>query len=418
MKEHEYQKVIEMLGRAPNLVELGMFSVMWSEHCSYKHSKRALRQFPTTGPRVLQGPGENAGVVDIDNGQAVVFKIESHNHPSAIEPYQGAATGVGGIVRDVFAMGARPVALLNSLRFGGLQSAHQRYLFSGAVAGIAGYGNCLGIPTVGGEVYFNESYDGNCLVNAMCIGLIKHDRLAKGKATGIGNRVLLIGARTGRDGIHGATFASEELSEQSAKKRPAVQVGDPFMEKLLLEACLELIEEKAILGMQDLGAAGLTSSSSEMAYRAGTGVEIDVAKVPRREPNMTAYEVMLSESQERMLLIVEPNKVDYVVAVCNKWGLTATDIGQVTSDKMLRIMDGEVVAGEVPADALAALGPLYSPEACLPPWQNQVQTLDLTKIECTEDNNGVLLKLLASPNIASKEWVYRQYDHMVRGDTV
>jgi len=418
LKPAEYTHVLEIMGRVPNLVELGMFAVMWSEHCSYKHSRKALKQFPITGPQVLQGPGENAGVVDIGDEQAVVFKIESHNHPSAIEPYQGAATGVGGIVRDVFAMGARPVALLNSLRFGELDSAHQRWLFSGVVAGIAGYGNCLGIPTVGGEVYFNQSYTGNCLVNAMCVGLIDHASLAKGKAAGVGNRVILIGARTGRDGIHGATFASEELSEQSAKKRPSVQVGDPFMEKLLLEACLELIAEKVIVGMQDLGAAGLTSSSSEMAARAGTGVEIDVAKVPRRETNMNPYEIMLSESQERMLLVVEPEKVQLVVEKCSKWGLSATDVGQVTNDGVVRVLDGDVVAAEVPAAALASEGPVYSPVAAEPSWQQSVRDLDYSALSIPADMNDVLLQLLSSPNIASKEWVYRQYDHMVRGDTV
>ncbi len=418
LKPQEYAKVVEIMGRDPNLTELGMFAVMWSEHCSYKHSRKSLRQFPTSGPRVLQGPGENAGVVDIGDGQAVVFKIESHNHPSAIEPFQGAATGVGGIVRDVFAMGARPVALLNSLRFGELDSPHQRWLFSGVVSGIAAYGNCLGIPTVGGEVYFNQSYTGNCLVNAMCVGLIDHSKLARGKAAGLGNRLILIGALTGRDGIHGATFASEELSEQSAKKRPSVQVGDPFMEKLLLEACLDLITDKVIVGMQDLGAAGLTSSSSEMAARAGTGVEIDVARVPRREPHMNPYEIMLSESQERMLLVVEPEQVPLVVERCAKWGLAATDVGQVTGDGFVTVLDdGEVVA-KVPASALASDGPVYSPEATAPKWQQEVQTLDLSKIELPGDMNGALLNLLASQNIASKAWVYRQYDHMVRGDTV
>lgn len=418
LKPEEWERVLGIMGRTPNLTELGMFAVMWSEHCSYKHSKRALRQFPTSGPRVLQGPGENAGVVDIGDGQAVVFKIESHNHPSAIEPYQGAATGVGGIVRDVFAMGARPVALLNSLRFGELDSPHQRYLFSGVVSGIAGYGNCLGIPTVGGEVYFNKSYTGNCLVNAMCVGLIDHAKLAKGKAAGEGNRVILIGARTGRDGIHGATFASEELSEQSAKKRPSVQVGDPFMEKLLLEACLELIESKAIVGMQDLGAAGLTSSSSEMAARAGTGVDIDVALVPRREPNMNPYEIMLSESQERMLLVVEPEKVQLVVDKCAKWGLTATDIGQVTNTGFVRVLEHGRVVAEVPAAPLASEGPVYSPVATEPAWQEEVRSLDFAALDEPSDYNQVLHALLSSPNIASKEWVYRQYDHMVRGDTV
>lgn len=418
LKPREWELVLKHLSRTPNLTELGMFAVMWSEHCSYKHSKLALRQFPTTGPRVLVGPGENAGVVDIGDGQAVVFKIESHNHPSAIEPYQGAATGVGGIVRDVFAMGARPIALLNSLRFGELSSPHQRYLFASVVAGIAGYGNCLGIPTVGGEVYFNQSYTGNCLVNAMCVGTIAHDKLARGKAAGLGNRVLLVGALTGRDGIHGATFASEELSERSNEKRPMVQVGDPFMEKLLIEACLELIDKKAIVGMQDLGAAGLTSASSEMAARAGTGVDIDVSRVPRRETGMNPYEVMLSESQERMLLVVEPERVSGVLEICRHWGLAATDIGEVTDTGLVRVFDGSELVAEVPAKALASLGPIYNPAATEPPWQRDAQTLDLDSLPLPSDYGQVLKSLLASPNIASKEWVYRQYDHMVRGDTV
>lgn len=418
LKPHEWELVLKYLDRTPNLTELGMFAVMWSEHCSYKHSKLALRQFPTTGPRVLVGPGENAGVVDIGDGQAVVFKIESHNHPSAIEPYQGAATGVGGIVRDVFAMGARPIALLNSLRFGELSSEHQRYLFSGVVAGIAGYGNCLGIPTVGGEVYFNRSYTGNCLVNAMCVGIIAQDKLARGKAAGLGNRVLLVGALTGRDGIHGATFASEELSPRSNEKRPMVQVGDPFMEKLLIEACLELIDKQAIVGMQDLGAAGLTSASSEMAARAGTGVDIDVASVVRREAGMNPYEVMLSESQERMLLVVEPERVSGVLEICRHWGLAATDIGAVTDTGLVRVFDGSELAAEVPAKALASLGPVYNPTARIPPWQTKVQALDLDSLPLPGDYGQVLKSLLSSPNLASKEWVYRQYDHMVRGDTV
>ncbi|MBT9135242.1 MAG: Phosphoribosylformylglycinamidine synthase subunit PurL [Firmicutes bacterium] len=418
LRPPEWERLLAVLGRRPNLTELGMFAVMWSEHCSYKHSKTALRQFPTGGPQVLQGPGENAGVVDIGDGQAVVFKIESHNHPSAIEPYQGAATGVGGIVRDVFTMGARPIALLNSLRFGDLSSPKQRYLFAGVVAGIAGYGNCLGIPTVGGEVYFNDSYTNNCLVNAMCVGLIDHHLLTRGRAQGTGSRLILIGARTGRDGIHGATFASEALGEHSVARRPAVQVGDPFMEKLLLEACLELIEAKVILGMQDLGAAGLTSASSEMAARAGSGVELDVALVPRREKNMNPYEIMLSESQERMLLAVEPAQVPLVLATCAKWGLTGTDIGQVTASGMVKVLFNGIVVAEVPARPLASEGPVYHPLATEPPWQALVTALNLAAIPVPEDLTAVLGRLLASPNIASKEWVYRQYDHSVRGDTV
>lgn len=418
LKPQEWERVLAVLARQPNLTELGMFAVMWSEHCSYKHSKIALRQFPTTGPRVLQGPGENAGVVDIGDGQAVVFKMESHNHPSAIEPYQGAATGVGGIVRDIFTMGARPIALLNSLRFGSLTSPKQRYLFSGVVAGIAGYGNCLGIPTVGGEVYFNDSYTHNCLVNAMCVGLIDQKKLTKGRAEGVGSRLILIGARTGRDGIHGATFASEELSEKSREKRPAVQVGDPFMEKLLLEACLELIDAKVILGMQDLGAAGLTSAASEMAARGGHGVEIDVALVPCREKNMNPYEIMLSESQERMLLVVEPSKVAVVLSTCAKWGLMGTDIGCVTASGQVTILHAGRIVAEVPAKPLASEGPVYSPPSIRPPWQDEVQSLKLAEIPVPEDLTAVLHALLSAPNIASKEWVYRQYDHMVRGDTI
>lgn len=414
----EYDRVLSLLGREPELVELGMFAVMWSEHCSYKHSRPVLKTFPTEGPQVLQGPGENAGVVDIGDGQAVVFKIESHNHPSAIEPYQGAATGVGGIVRDVFAMGARPIAMLNSLRFGELTDAHQRFLFGGVVAGIAGYGNCLGIPTVAGEVYFNESYAGNCLVNAMCVGVIDHKSLAKGKAAGVGNAVMLVGARTGRDGIHGATFASEELSEASQSKRPSVQVGDPFMEKLLLEACLELIEKKAIVGMQDLGAAGLTSSGSEMATRGGSGVELDVALVPRRERDMTPYEVMLSESQERMLIVVEPDRIQEVESILHKWGLNAVAIGRVTDDGMFRILENGKVVGEVPAVALTDEAPVYHSLAEVPEWQDQAQSLSLQQLPLPADLNASLLKLLGTPNIASKAWVYRQYDHMVRNNTV
>jgi phosphoribosylformylglycinamidine synthase len=417
LKKAEYQRAVELLGREPNYVETGLFAVMWSEHCSYKHSRPQLKTFPTTGPQVLQGPGENAGVVDIGDGQAVVFKIESHNHPSAIEPYQGAATGVGGIVRDVFAMGARPVALLDSLRFGHLDDAHQRFLFSGVVAGIAGYGNCLGIPTVAGEVYFDDSYRGNCLVNAMCVGLIDQAALAKGAAAGVGNAVMLVGARTGRDGIHGATFASEELSEASQAKRPSVQVGDPFMEKLLLEACLELIERKLVVGMQDLGAAGLTSSGSEMASRGNSGIELDVALVPRREPGMTPYEVMLSESQERMLVVVQPERAAEVQAVFDKWGLTAVQVGRVTDDGMFRILENGQVVANVPAKALTDEAPVYHAAAERPAWQDAVQA-ELPLLPQPTDLTETLQQLLGSPNIASKAWVYRQYDHMVRDNTV
>ncbi|MGI6358917.1 MAG: phosphoribosylformylglycinamidine synthase subunit PurL [Bacillota bacterium] len=417
LRESEYERIVQILGREPNYVEVGLFSVMWSEHCSYKHSRPVLKTFPTEGPQVLQGPGENAGVVDIGDGQAVVFKIESHNHPSAIEPYQGAATGVGGIVRDVFAMGARPIALLNSLRFGPLTDAHQRFLFSGVVAGIAGYGNCLGIPTVAGEVYFNDSYKGNCLVNAMCVGLIDQKALAKGTAAGVGNAVMLVGASTGRDGIHGATFASEELSEASQAKRPSVQVGDPFMEKLLLEACLELIERKLVVGMQDLGAAGLTSSGSEMASRGNSGVELDVALVPRREPGMTPYEVMLSESQERMLVVVEPDRADEVQEVFHKWGLNAVQIGRVTDDGYFRILENGVVVANVPAKALTDEAPVYHAASQRPAWQDERQQLP-KELPLPHDLTATLHQLLRSPNIAEKAWVFQQYDHMVRDNTV
>ncbi|NLY53276.1 MAG: phosphoribosylformylglycinamidine synthase subunit PurL, partial [Firmicutes bacterium] len=331
LKDHEYEKIVALHGREPNQLELGLFASMWSEHCSYKHSRPVLKTFPTEGPQVLQGPGENAGVVDIGDGQAVVFKMESHNHPSALEPYHGAATGVGGIVRDVFAMGARPIALLNSLRFGDLKEAHQRYLLRGAVAGIADYGNTLQVPTVGGEVYFHPSYQSNCLVNAMCVGLVEHAALAKGVASGVGNPVMVIGAATGREGIHGATFASDELGAE-AEAPQTVQTGNPELEKRLMEACLELIEGRAIVGMQDLGAAGFTSSGSEMASRANTGLELDVALIPKSEPNMTPYEVMLSETQERMLVVVQPERVEEVQAICRKWNLEAVIIGRVTDD--------------------------------------------------------------------------------------
>lgn len=418
LSQPEYEKIKEILQREPNEVELGMFGVMWSEHCSYKNSRNVLKTLPTTAPWVLQGPGENAGVVDIGDGQAVVFKIESHNHPSAIEPYQGAATGVGGIIRDIFTMGARPIALLDSLRFGSLKSKKTRFLFDGVIAGIAGYGNCIGIPTVGGEVYFHPSYEENCLVNAMCVGFMEHQDLAKGLASGPGNPVMLVGARTGRDGIHGATFASEELSEVSQERRPAVQVGDPFMEKLLLEACLELIKTGYVVGMQDLGAAGLTSSSCEMASRAGTGIEMDLAKVPCRETGMNAYEIMLSESQERMLVVPRKGKEKEVQAIFAKWGLEAAVIGQVTADGLMTIKEGEQVVAQIPARALTELCPCYDCEAKEPEYLVQAQNYDLGALPEMEDYSKVLLTLLGTPDIASKEWVYRQYDYMVGTNTV
>lgn len=418
LTDDEYEQIKVIMGREPNKLEVGMFAVMWSEHCGYKSSRPVLKLFPTTGPRVIQGPGENAGVVDINDGQALVFKIESHNHPSAIEPYQGAATGVGGIVRDIFTMGARPIAMLNSLRFGTLDDERTRYLFSGIVAGIGGYGNCLGIPTVAGDVYFHPSYRDNPLVNAMCVGLINADEIALAIAGDVDRPLLVVGARTGRDGIHGATFASEELSEESEAKRPSVQVGDPFMEKLLLEACLELIKEDLVAGMQDLGAAGLTSSIAEAASKGGRGVEVDVLKVPRRELGMTPYEVMLSESQERMLIVPREGAVARIQEIFDKWGLDAAIIGKITDDGMFRVTEGEVYAGEVPVAALTDQCPVYRREERQPAYYEELKRYDLSAVPEPEDHHTVLLTLLGSPTIASKEWVYSQYDYQVMANTV
>ncbi len=363
LNELEYQRILSLLGRTPTLTELGVFSALWSEHCSYKHSKPILQQFPTQGPQVVQGPGENAGVLRLPEGWAVAFKIESHNHPSAVEPYQGAATGVGGILRDVFTMGARPIAVLNSLRFGPLDIPRNRYLFAGVVRGVGDYGNCVGIPTLGGEVGFAPGYTGNPLVNAMCVGILREDDLITARAHGVGNVLLAVGSSTGRDGIHGASFASEELSEKSEARRPQVQVGDPFTEKLLLEATLELIQTDLIVAIQDMGAAGLTSSSAEMAARGGVGVEIDTGLVPTREPDMTPYEILLSESQERMLVVAEPHRVPAIQAVCEKWELSATPIGRVTDDGIFRVKhDGRVVAA-IPGQQLVDDCPIYHPEA-------------------------------------------------------
>ncbi|MEZ0479702.1 phosphoribosylformylglycinamidine synthase subunit PurL [Planococcus sp. SSTMD024] len=417
LSDAEFKMVEDILGRTPNYTETGLFSVMWSEHCSYKNSKPVLSKFPTKGDHVLQGPGEGAGIVDIGDGQAAVFKMESHNHPSAIEPYQGAATGVGGIIRDVFSMGARPVALLNSLRFGELETPRVKYLFEEVVAGIAGYGNCIGIPTVGGEVQFDASYDGNPLVNAMCVGLIDHKDIQKGVAKGTGNPVMYVGAKTGRDGIHGATFASEELTDASDEKRPAVQVGDPFMEKLLLEACLELVKSDALIGIQDMGAAGLTSSSAEMASKAGSGIEMDLDHVPQRETGMTAYEMMLSESQERMLIVVKQGREPEIVELFEKYGLDAVTVGRVTDDSTLRLKHkGEIVA-EVPVDALAEDAPVYHQKSSVPEYYREFQSLPNEEPK-VEDHQATLLALLQQPTIASKEWVYNQYDHQVRTSTV
>lgn len=417
MSDEEFALVEGILERLPNWTETGLFSVMWSEHCSYKNSKPVLRKFPTKGPQVLQGPGEGAGIVDIGDEQAVVFKMESHNHPSAIEPFQGAATGVGGIIRDVFSMGARPIAMLNSLRFGELKSARGKYLFEEVVAGIAGYGNCIGIPTVGGEIQFDPCYEGNPLVNAMCVGLIDHKDIQRGIAAGVGNTVMYVGAKTGRDGIHGATFASEELTEESENQRPAVQVGDPFMEKLLLEACLEVVKSDALVGIQDMGAAGLTSSSAEMASKAGSGVEMNLDLVPQRETGMTAYEMMLSESQERMLLVVKKGREDEIKAIFDKYDLDAVAIGRVTDDKMLRLLHNGQVVAEVPADALAEDAPVYHKPSAEPAYYAQFQAIENTEPAVT-DYKETLNALLKAPTIASKEWVYDQYDYQVRTSTV
>ncbi len=416
----EYTRIEEILGRTPNLTELGIFSVMWSEHCSYKNSRLELKKFPTTGERVLVKAGEeNAGVIDIGDGWAVCFKMESHNHPSAVEPFQGAATGVGGIIRDIFTMGARPVFSLNSLRFGpisgeGPQQQNNRRLFSGVVAGISHYGNCIGIPTIGGEVYFDSSYQGNPLVNVFCLGVLRHEQIARGAAEGIGNPVFYVGAETGRDGLAGAAFASRELTEESKEDRPAVQVGDPFKEKLLLEACLELLESGCVAGIQDMGAAGLTCSTCETASRGGTGVEIDLALVPQREPGMTPYETMLSESQERMLIIVKKGEEETVRRIFEKWDLPYAEVGQVKDDGMMRVLGQGQVVAEIPAAKLADEAPVYERESCALEIPQPVDPDAVPELSPEQ----VLPKLLADPSIASKHWVYRQYDHMVRIGTV
>ena len=421
----EYQHIRDILGRDPNITELGMFSVMWSEHCSYKNSKPILKLFSKMNAelphqeQLLVKPGtENAGIVDIGDGLAVCFKIESHNHPSAIEPFQGAATGVGGILRDIFTMGARPILLMNSLRFGDLSQPVSQRLFRGVVAGIAHYGNCMGIPTIGGDVYFDASYEGNPLVNAMALGIIKKDEIVRGAAHGIGNAVYYVGATTGRDGLGGAAFASKELSEQSHEDRPAVQVGDPFMEKLLMEACLELLKTDALVGMQDMGAAGLTCAGCETASRASTGVEIDLAYVPRRETGMIPYEILLSESQERMLVIVKKGKEKEVEDIFTKWDLHAVKIGEVTKGDKYRVLDSGKMAAEIPAKALADDGPIYVREEEKPAYLAEAQKLVLAAIPEAKDFTGVLQRLLSHPSIASKAWVWQQYDHMVRTDTV
>ena len=428
LKADEYERIVTILGRDPNMTELGIFSVMWSEHCSYKSSRVHLKTLPTEGPQVLQGPGENAGAIDIGEGLAAVFKIESHNHPSFIEPYQGAATGVGGIIRDIFTMGARPIALMNSLRFGELDGPGTPRLLEGVVSGIAGYGNSIGIPTIGGEIAFEPSYAGNPLVNVFCLGIAKASDIIKGVASGTGNAVYYVGAKTGRDGIHGATMASAEFDDKSAEKRPAVQVGDPFMEKLLLEACLEVMQTDALIGIQDMGAAGLTCSTTEMGSRGGAGVEIDVSLVPQRETGMSPYEIMLSESQERMLLVVKRGREAEVERIFDKWDLHAVHIGDVTGDGMLRVKANGHVVAEIPNRALTDEAPVYRRPMEAPGYLAEVQRLDLDALVSQagspgfasekRSSNGVLLALLGSPAVASKHWVYRQYDHMVQTNTV
>ncbi len=420
LTRHEYDRIVASLKREPTITELGIFSVMWSEHCSYKSSRIHLKKLPTQGPRVLQGPGENAGAVAIGHGLAAVFKIESHNHPSFIEPYQGAATGVGGIIRDIFTMGARPIALMNALRFGpldGVNGPRTRRIMDGVVRGIGGYGNSIGIPTIGGEIAFEPGYDGNPLVNVLCLGLVEADAIVKGKASGAGNPVYYVGAKTGRDGIHGATMASAEFDDTSAEKRPAVQVGDPFMEKLLLEACLELMATDALIGVQDMGAAGLTCSTCEMGSRGGAGIEIDVMHVPQREDGMTPYEIMLSESQERMLLAVKKGREADVERIFEKWDLHAAHIGEVTTDGLMRVKDHGRVVAEIPNTALVDEAPVYNRPSREPEYIAEVRRLDLAGLPPTAPQDA-FLRLLASPAIANKHWVYRQYDSMVRTNTI
>src|SRR5271163_2619475 len=418
----EYGKIVSLLGREPSYTELGVFSVMWSEHCSYKSSRIHLKKLPTQGKYVVQGPGENAGIIGIGDGWVVAFKIESHNHPSYIEPFQGAATGVGGILRDIFTMGARPMAVLDSLRFGPLEDSpnadRNRRILSGVVGGIAHYGNCFGVPTVGGETVFETCYNGNPLVNVFALGVFRHDEIFYGRATGIGNPVIYVGAKTGRDGIHGASMASAVFTEESKEKRPNVQVGDPFMEKLLLEACLEAMQTGAIVGIQDMGAAGLTCSTCEMGGRGGTGVEIELDRVPQRETGMTPYEIMLSESQERMLLVAQKGREEEVFRIFEKWGLDAVEIGRVTSDATMRVLEhGEVVA-EIPNAALTDDAPVY--KRPLARWEPPVDREKPEHIQLgrTADFTTDLKHLLASPNICSKRWVWQQYDHMVQTNTV
>lgn len=416
LTEKEYQRIIHLIGREPNLTELGIFSLMWSEHCSYKSSASHLKKLPVSGTNVVQGPGENAGIIDIGDGLSVVFKIESHNHPSFIEPYQGAATGVGGILRDVFTMGARPIALMDSLCFGPLSQTKNKTIMEGVISGISGYGNSVGVPTVGGEIHHSPCYSFNPLVNVFCLGLVDKDKIFYAKADGKGNPVLYVGAGTGRDGIHGATMASAEFHEDTEEKRPNVQVGDPFREKLLLEACLEVMKKNLIVGIQDMGAAGLTCSTTEMASKSNSGIEINLNRVPQREQGMTPYEIMLSETQERMLLVVKKDKVKQVQKIFSKWDLEAVTIGNVTDGENLKVKDGEETVVDLPVKAIVDQCPRYQRKSRIPSYlQTDTQ---LPSIPLPEDFNQTFLQILSSPTIADKEWVYRQYDHMVQTNTI
>src|SRR5689334_9195533 len=419
LSDEEYSRILKALGREPNLVELGIFSVMWSEHCSYKSSRVHLKKLPTEAPWVIQGPGENAGVIDIGDGDAAIFKMESHNHPSYIEPYQGAATGVGGILRDVFTMGARPVANMNALRFGRPDHPKTRHLVAGVVAGIGGYGNCVGVPTVGGEVNFDAAYDGNILVNAMTVGVAKTDKIFYSAATGIGNPIVYVGSKTGRDGIHGATMASADFAEDSEEKRPTVQVGDPFTEKLLIEACLELMATDAIVAIQDMGAAGLTSSSVEMASKGGAGIRLDMNKVPQREEGMTPYEMMLSESQERMLMVLQPGKEPMAEAIFKKWELDFAVIGEVTdTGRMVLEHHGEVVC-DIPLGPLADEAPLYDrPSVSKEEYKAWAKVTKLSNLPRENDIPAQLKQMMGSPALASRRWIWEQYDSQVGADTM
>lgn len=417
LTEKEYSKIVNTIGREPNLNEIGILGAMWSEHCSYKSSRVHLKKFPTTGDHVIQGPGENAGIIDIGNGLCAVFKMESHNHPSFIEPYQGAATGVGGILRDIFTMGARPIALLNSLRFGNSALPKTKYLLEGVVSGIAGYGNCVGIPTVGGEIYFDDCYNGNPLVNVFALGITKKDKIFRGYAKGIGNPVVYIGSKTGRDGIHGAVMASESFSEESEEKRPTVQVGDPFTEKLLLEACLELFKTDAVVGIQDMGAAGLTSSSTEMAERAGSGLKINIDNVPTRELEMKTYEIMLSESQERMLVVLEKGKEQIAEKIFKKWNIDFSVIGEVTDNNRLEIYEKHNKVVDLPIELITNDSPVYSRPFNKPEYLRDMHKLELSSLPEPSDYSEALITLLSSPTISNKKWIYEQYDHMVRTNT-